>query len=200
MTDQAVPPSMSPTPATSKLAIWSLVLGVLSFCAVCVTGVPAVVLGIIALVKISKSPTALKGQGLAIAGLVTGAIGTLMTFITVALLLPAVAQVRFKAQEVPCMTAVKQITMAAHAYAAENNDTLPQSLDQLKSHLGSKELVCQAAQGQTGPCYEIVASGRKLSEITVPAKTVIVRETQARHRGQRAVGYADGHVEMVRDP
>jgi prepilin-type processing-associated H-X9-DG protein len=189
------------TPATSLLAIWSLVLGILSFCGGCITGVPAIILGILALARINKPPAALKGQGLAIAGLVTGVIGALFgTAILAALLLPAVAQARAKAHEAVCLNNIKQITLASHRYAAENNDTLPQSLDQLKSYLGNKELICHAAEGQTGPCYEIVAPGRKLVEIADPAKTIFVRETQSRHHGRRAVGYADGHVEMVRDP
>lgn len=202
MSNSTVPPLMSgalSTPATSTLAIWSLVLGALSSCAACITGVPAVILGILALVKINESPTALKGQGLAIAGLVTGAIGTLLTFVTLAMALPAFHAVRTKAYEVACINNVRQIVLASHQFAAANNDTLPQSLDQLRAHL-AKPLACHAAESHAGPSYEIVAPGRKLSGVADPAKAVFVRETQARHRGRRAVGYMDGHVEMVRDP
>ena len=200
MSNATVPPSMSRTPATSALAIWSLVLGVLSFCGACITGVPAVILGILALVRINKSPAALKGQGLAIAGLVTGAIGTLLTFIILAMALPAFSAARAKAYEAVCLNNVKQIMVASHQYAIANNDTMPQSLDQLKPYLGDKELMCATAAGQAKPCYEIVAPGRKLADVADPARTIFVRETQARHGGRRAVGYLDGHVEMVREP
>lgn len=211
MSNPTVPPPISgasAAPATSTLAVWSLVLGVLSFCGACITGVPAIILGILALAKMNKPPAALKGQGLAIAGLVTGAVGTLFgTAILAGLLLPAIAQTRAKAREVVCLNNVKQIMLASHQYADANNGTLPQSFDQLKLYLGSgasqtlpKALICRAAEGQTGPCYEIVAPGRKLAEVAEPGKTVFVRETRARHRGRRAVGYMDGHVEMKQDP
>lgn len=204
MSNPTVPPALfgaSAAPATSSLAIWSLVLGILSFCGGCITGVPAIILGILALARINKPPAALKGQGLAIAGLVTGAVGTLFgTAILAALLLPAVAQARAKAHEAVCLNNVKQIMVASHQYAAENSDTLPQSLDQLKRYLGDKALICRTAEGQAGTCYEIVTPGQKLAGVAEPAKTVFIRETQARHRGRRAVGYMDGRVEMVRDP
>ncbi|MCX6898044.1 MAG: DUF4190 domain-containing protein [Verrucomicrobia bacterium] len=204
MSNPTIPPLISNTsaaPATSALAIWSLVLGILSFCGGCITGVPAIILGILALTKINKPPAALKGQGLAIAGLVTGAVGALFgTAVLAGLLFPAVAQARVAAHRAACVNNVKQIMLASHQYATDNNDTLPQSLDQLKRYLGDKALICRAAEGQAGTCYEIVAPGRKLAEVAEPAKTVFVRETQARHGGRRAVGYVDGHVEMKQDP
>lgn len=204
MSNPTIPPlfpSTSAAPTTSMLAIWSLVLGILSFCGGCITGVPAIILGILALTKINKPPAALKGQGLAIAGLVTGVVGAVFgTAILAALLLPAVVGARAAAHGAACTNNVRQIVRASHQYAADNNGMLPQSLDQLKSYLDDKVLICRAAEGQTGACYEIVAPGRKLAEVAEPSKTVFVRETQARHRGRRAVGYVDGHAEMKQDP
>jgi general secretion pathway protein G len=82
------PPSI-PVIKTSGLAIVSLVLGILSFCFGFITGIPALILGIIALVKISKSTGALKGQGLAVAGLCTGGIGMIIgTAMLAAMLIP----------------------------------------------------------------------------------------------------------------
>lgn len=210
MTTPSVPPPL-PTqpsaPVTSKLAIWSLVLGILSFCAVCITGVPAIILGILALVKINKSPAALKGQGLAVAGLVTGVIGTLWTFIMVALLVPAVISARTAAYDVVCLNNVKQLMVASLQYADAHDNTLPETLDQLKPYLGggksadtSKMLTCPAATDTGRPSYEIVAPGRKLTAVNDPSKTVFLREIQPHPRGRRAVGYMDGHVEMVQGP
>jgi general secretion pathway protein G len=54
---------------TSRLAIASLVLGILSFFTFLLTALPAIILGIVALVKIGKSAGRLKGKGLAIAGI-----------------------------------------------------------------------------------------------------------------------------------
>jgi len=63
-------------PKTSALAIWSLVLGILSpLCCVCFTGIPAVICGHMTLSKIRYSGGALTGRNMAIAGLVTGYLG-----------------------------------------------------------------------------------------------------------------------------
>ena len=56
---------------TSGLAIASMVLGILSFFTFILTGLPAIVLGIISLVQISRNKGQLKGAGFAITGIVT---------------------------------------------------------------------------------------------------------------------------------
>jgi hypothetical protein len=80
------PPSAQPVPRIAPIAIWSLVLGILSFnCGLLFTSIPAVICGHIAWSKIRKSRGALRGKGIAIAGLILGYIaiplgvlGTLM--------------------------------------------------------------------------------------------------------------------------
>ena len=90
----ALPPIPS-GPRTSGMAITSLVLGVSSFVLWILTGIPAVVLGTIALVRINRSNGRLKGDGLAIAGIVTGGVTSVMIVpIMIALLLPAVQAAR----------------------------------------------------------------------------------------------------------
>ncbi|MHC4553411.1 MAG: DUF4190 domain-containing protein, partial [Planctomycetota bacterium] len=65
----AVQPGVLNQPQTCGLAIASLVMGILSiFCNV-ILAIPAIICGIIALVKISKSQGQLKGNGFAIAGI-----------------------------------------------------------------------------------------------------------------------------------
>ncbi len=70
------PVSVTPlgvTPVTNKMAAWSMGLGIFSvLCCPCwPTGVIAVILGIIALSQLKADPNQ-KGQGFAIAGIVTG--------------------------------------------------------------------------------------------------------------------------------
>ena len=75
--------------ATSRMAVASMVLGLLSMvCCMC-TGIPATVLGTIALIQISRSNGRLKGTGFAVTGLVFGVVFTILSLI-MALLLPAV--------------------------------------------------------------------------------------------------------------
>ncbi|HLD36564.1 MAG TPA: DUF2950 family protein [Planctomycetota bacterium] len=57
---------------TSQAAIWSLICGILSF--LCLPALPAIILGIIALVAIGNSKGKLKGTGLAVAGLIIAVI------------------------------------------------------------------------------------------------------------------------------
>ncbi|MEW6025738.1 MAG: DUF2950 family protein [Planctomycetota bacterium] len=57
---------------TSKAAIWSLICGILSF--LCLPALPAIILGIVALVAISNSNGKLKGTGLAIAGMIAAVV------------------------------------------------------------------------------------------------------------------------------
>lgn len=207
MTTPSVPPPLpnSPTaPTASKFAVWSLVLGILSFCAVCVTGVPAIILGILALTKINKSSATLGGQGLAIAGLVTGVIGTMLTLI-LPVLFQEGAPTRSITYQAMCLNNVRHITAASLAYAAAHDNTMPETLDQLNPYMSvtrpdkTSRLICSAAADQSKPSYEIVAPGKKLSAVADPSKTVFIREIQPNHNGRRAVGYMDGHVEMVRD-
>ena len=86
-------------PQTSGKAIFSLVLGLLSFFCVFFTGIPAIILGILGLSDIRKSRGGKTGDALAIIGIVTGVMGCLWTMISVALLLPAVHQVRGAARQ-----------------------------------------------------------------------------------------------------
>src|SRR5207237_10899998 len=63
---------------TSGKAIASLILGITSLVCSIFTGIPALILGIISLVQIHRSHGRMQGQGLAIGGIVTGAIGSLL--------------------------------------------------------------------------------------------------------------------------
>ena len=65
------PPSFPTTEAkTSSLALWSLVLGILSITCLWLLGsIPAIILGILAIKKIDGSGGTLKGRGMGIAGM-----------------------------------------------------------------------------------------------------------------------------------
>lgn len=63
-----------PQPATSKLAIASLILGIACIFLGPLSAVPALILGIIALRRIKQSPGVLRGRGCAIGGVVTAVV------------------------------------------------------------------------------------------------------------------------------
>src|SRR5437867_6281485 len=60
---------------TSGKAVASLILGILSFCLPVILGIPAIILAILGLRDINRSQGRLKGQGLAIAGIITAVLG-----------------------------------------------------------------------------------------------------------------------------
>jgi hypothetical protein len=73
-----VPPGPAAVPGNNSKAVASLVTGVLSlFCCGFVLGVVAIVLGFMARGEIEKSQGLQGGSGLALAGIVTGALGIL---------------------------------------------------------------------------------------------------------------------------
>lgn len=76
----------------SKLAVTSFVLGILSLLFLVFTGIPAMILGIIALVKISQAKGQLRGIGYAIIGIVIPVIWPPLVMI-MAILLPAFSAV-----------------------------------------------------------------------------------------------------------
>ena len=89
-------PTSQVRPQPGGLAITSLVLGILSLILFGpLAGIPAIILGIIALKRIRQRPAEVGGNGLAIAGIATGGVGTLvMGLVLAGLLLPALARAR----------------------------------------------------------------------------------------------------------
>jgi len=192
------------SPRTAGLAIASLVLGVLAVsCFSILAGIPALVLGIVALNKIGKSAGTLTGKGMAIAGLVMGGVSFALLPIVAAMLLPALSSSRAAAYQAACLSHVRQCTLACQMYAQDHDTALPNSLDDVKKYLGNEAMVeqvlhCPTAKG-AAIRYELVNPGKRLADLGLPEKTVIIRETKDNHRGKHAVGYADGHVEMRAD-
>ncbi len=124
------PPEHPPAqarPVTSKLAIWSLVTGILSMLCSFLTGIPAVIMGIVSLNKIKKSNGALGGGGMAIAGIVTGVIGSFVVGVAAlsALAAPVLIRQRQKADAIALTSNLKMFYIQALEYSEEHNDTFP---------------------------------------------------------------------------
>jgi Domain of unknown function (DUF4190) len=99
-TQPSPPPAIPPTvPHTPAVAIWSLILAVLSFtCGWLFTAIPAVICGHIARSKIRKSGGALSGKGIATAGLVLGYIALVLGIMGIPLLVSMIQSDRERLQ------------------------------------------------------------------------------------------------------
>jgi hypothetical protein len=123
--NEAIPPiATNIPPKTSALAIWSLVLGILSLaCFTIFAAIPGVICGHKALSKIKHSSGALTGQGLAIAGLVTGYLGiawaVFMIPLMMAIAIPNFVKARETAQMNACINNLRQIDAAKQEWALE---------------------------------------------------------------------------------
>ena len=83
------------TRKTSRKAIASLVLGLLSICFWCLAGIPAIVLGVLALIEIRRDERRLKGRGFAVAGIIISCVlGVACIPVIPAVIVPALQKFR----------------------------------------------------------------------------------------------------------
>ena len=129
------------------LAITSFVLGLLSLvCFGFLAGIPAIVCGHLARGRARRLPAVYGRAGLALAGLIMGYVSLLVTLVILpAMLLPALAQAKAKAQRISCVNNMKQIGLSFRVWAIDNDGNYPFNLSTNKG--GTMEL---SARGQDG--------------------------------------------------
>lgn len=214
----AMPPAASPGGGakTSGMAITSLVLGILGLFSCGITALVGLILGIVALVKIRNSQGRLSGNGLAIAGIVVSGVFLLLLPVYVAMLFPALAKAKERAQTLACVNNVKQLSLAAQLYASDSGERFPSAsnwCDALQPYVASPGPF-QCAADRSVRCafaYNRTLDGLKQDEIN--PRTVLFFESAAgwnaaggpemfqAHRHSRSrivVGFADGSVQQVR--
>lgn len=113
MADETPPPSPTAVPQTVSrtpaVAIWSLILAVLSFtCGWLFTAIPAVICGHVARSKIRKSNGALGGKGIAAAGLILAYIALVLGIMGISLFVSMIQSDRERLQRLS--TERKEIT------------------------------------------------------------------------------------------
>ena len=210
------PAGATPVPAkTSGLAITSLVLGILGLFTCGVTALVGLILGIVALVKIKNSQGRLSGNGLAIGGIATSAIFLLLVPIGAAMLLPALAQAKARAQQVHCVNNAKQLCLAVRMYASDNNDHLPATTnwcDAIQPYVGTPKVFQCSADSQPRSAFAYNRKLDGLKEVNINPQTVLLFESStgwneaggpeifSPHKHSKTtivVGFADGSVQRL---
>lgn len=197
---------------TSGLAIASLILGALAPFTCFITAIPAIVLGIVGLVKISKSAGQLKGNGLAIAGIAVPFALLPVFALMMGILMPALARVRQVALRTVCANNLRQLGLSIQMYADENSQKYPTAdkwCDLLKPYYKAENiLVCPSAG--YGQCHYAI---NPHAEPNSPPDMVLLFETHPgwnqtggteilsteNHQGDGCnIIYVDRHIQFVR--
>jgi len=215
------PTPMSEQPVaqqTHGLAIASLVLGLLGIIFACLTALPGLILGIIALNQINQHPREFGGKGLAVGGIVVSACFMLFVPIFASILFPVFSKARHTARGTTCLHQQQQIALAIQMYAQDHNGLYPPAGEDwavaIETYVGSAKIFdCPdtATPGSTlAPDYGAnpAVFGKKEADITDPGHTIVLGDSNAadyqlhsptdldfaRHSGDCIVGYADGHA------
>ena len=203
---------------TSGLAIASFVLGILSFCTFFITALPAVILGIVALVKIAGSGGRLKGNGFAVTGIVVPVVaGVFMLPLMLGITMPAIFRTKHLAQRMACGTNMRSLSMAMLMYAENHDDKFPTSskwCDLLIQHAGANRQMFRCPSDPEGPCsYAMNENVAELGPSSSQSDLVLLFETHPgwnqvggreiltteNHRGEGCnVVFVDSHVEFVK--
>jgi prepilin-type processing-associated H-X9-DG protein len=209
----AAPGQPLPPAKTSGLAITSLVLGILGC-----TSLFGLILGFIALNKINKSGGRLGGRGVALAGVIVSGCMMVLAVILVlpaAMLVPALAKAKQRAQEINCRNNLKQLGLAVRIYNTDNKDTFPATnwCDTIINEAGTtKVFVCPGAPAASSG-YAFNSKVLGLEDGKVAPNTVLIFEsdagwnasggaelmiTQPRHGTTFNVCFADGSVQQIK--
>jgi len=117
---------------TEGLAIASLVCGLFFIIPIlgAITGVIAIILGIIALVQISKNKETLKGNGMAISGIIMGTIGIIIIPIIAllaAIAIPNLLRARVSANDALAQSTLRSLSVASEKFSTANEGSYPES-------------------------------------------------------------------------
>ena len=186
---QRIPPPVSG--ATSGLAIASLVCGILSVTFLpFLAAIPAIVCGHMAQGQIRRAAGALRGGGLALAGLIIGYLSFVLIIPMIAILagiaLPVFGEVQLRGKQMKSMAQAKQIAIGCKMYATEHDDLFPKTLEELvPEFLDPYVFVCPLSPAE--PMGYEYFGGKD----TDPPENVLLVSKAADRRGRRVVIHVD---------
>lgn len=201
---------------TSGLAITSLALAILSPCTCFITAIPAIILGIIALVKIARSAGSLKGNGFAIAGIALPVVLLPFIALLMGIMMPTLVRVKQITFRQVCQTNLKELGKLMLIYAGDYDEKYPTPskwCDLLVEYAKITKNSFRCPGAPDGPCN--YAMNKNIEEFgkDAPPDMVLLFETSPgwnqaggpeiltteNHQGEGCnILFADGHVEFVK--
>ncbi len=217
-------PPLPPPPAapkTSGLAIASLVCSIVGPCTLGLASLIGIILGIVGLVKIGKAGGAVRGKGLAIAGIVLGGLGIVAVPVIgmmTGILMPAVHTGWVQTHAQVFMDNARQVSMAATTYTTLHRQAFPPPDNWPQALMEQGGLPSHALNDPSAPkagralAMNARLGGKIISEVQEPSRTVLFFECAAgappaggpellppkpRHPSGYVIGFVDGHVECI---
>jgi hypothetical protein len=193
-----LPPDV--TPQTSGLAITSMILGISSL--LCgITGIPAVICGHIARGNIKRSQGQQTGDGFALAGLITGYLGTLIIGVAMiaGLTAPLVIRQRKKADQTEATNNARQIGIALVEFENDYGRFPDASTAPLVANGTNTSEI--SGSSSNARFRQLFRAGITLSENSFYAKAVGTHKTDGDITGDKALAPGEcgfGYVENIR--
>jgi len=157
---------------TLGLAIASLVLGCFFWIPLLglLLGMAALIMGIVALVQINKNKAVLKGEGMAIAGIVMGSLSILvmpLLGIMAAIAIPNLLRARVSANDALAKSRLKDVRLAVETYELDNG-VFPAGISDLTSGEMPYLPLSFVAKEHSGYLYSIQMGEGVLSAAATP--------------------------------
>jgi hypothetical protein len=205
------PPSHFAVVPTSRLAVASLVVGIVAAITMCfipiLPGAAAIALAIPALQR--TGPQKLAGRGFAIAGLCLGIVALFISLLGLSVWLPVVARAREAAHRADCARNLQLVGQALKQYAIDGDGRFPPDLDTLLAtspSLDPEHLICPGSAEEAAEQGQALRFGANLSYVYVgagladgaPSAAVLAYEPVNNHERDGAhFLFADASVRFI---
>lgn len=186
-------PVIVPTKKHTKMAVTSLVLGILSVvCLGILAGIPAIILGHMAYNRTRKQPRQYGGGGLAIAGFACGYASVLITGIVLGLTLPLLTSLdrtKERALRINCVNNLKQVGLSFRVWEIDHDDRFPFNVPAKEG--GTLELCASGTDGFDANAwrhFQVLSN-----ELSIP-KILVCPSDSAKQAASDFVNFGPGNV------